>query len=111
MASKLNLNIEQGATFSLGLELTDDNGVTFDLGGYTGRSQMRKSHSSLNFVELDVSITNITGGNITISKSATATSVITAGRYVYDVEIFNNAGNVKRIIEGVATVLPEVTKS
>ena len=72
---------------------------------------MRKSHSSLNFVELDVSITNITGGNITISKSATATSGITAGRYVYDVEIFNNAGNVKRIIEGVATVLPEVTKS
>ena len=59
MASKLNLNIEQGASFSLGLELTDDNGVTFDLGGYTGRSQMRKSHSSLNFVELDVEGSNV----------------------------------------------------
>jgi hypothetical protein len=111
MASKLNLNIEQGATFSIGLELTDDTGVTFDLDGYTGRSQMRRSHSSSTAIDLDVTITDMTGGNLTLSKTAATTASITAGRYVYDLEVFNASGVVKRIVEGVATVLPEVTKS
>ena len=114
MASKLNLNIEQGASFSTTLTLTDDNGVTFGLEGYTGQSHMRRSHSSSNFFTLDVSVADITGGIITISKGATGTTGtqgITAGRYVYDLEVTNNStGDVQRIVEGVITVLPEATR-
>ena len=69
MASKLNLNIEQGASFSTTLTLTDDNGVTFGLEGYTGQSHMRRSHSSSNFFALDVNVADMTGGIITISKA------------------------------------------
>ena len=114
MASKLNLNIEQGASFSTTLTLTDDNGVTFGLEGYTGQSHMRRSYSSLNFFALDVDVTDSTGGIITLSKGATGTTGtqgITAGRYVYDLEVTNNStGDVQRIVEGVITVLPEATR-
>ena len=51
----------------------------------------------------------MTGGIITISKGAnsiTGTQGITAGRYVYDLEVINNStGDVQRIVEGVITVL------
>ena len=114
MASKLNLNIEQGASFSTTLTLTDDNGVTCGLDGYAGQSHMRRSYSSLNFFALDVDVTDITGGIITISKGATGTTGtqgITSGRYVYDLEVTNNStGDVQRIVEGVITVMPEAKK-
>jgi hypothetical protein len=75
---------------------------------------MRRSYSSLNFFALDVDVTDITGGIITISKGATGTTGtqgITSGRYVYDLEVTNNStGDVQRIVEGVITVLPEATK-
>jgi hypothetical protein len=37
-------------------------------------------------------------------------SAITAGRYVYDVEIESFTGSVKRLVEGVAKVSREVTR-
>jgi hypothetical protein len=43
--------------------------------------------------------------------SAANTANVTPGRYVYDVEIQDNStGDVTRIFEGIATVLPNVTR-
>jgi hypothetical protein len=33
-----------------------------------------------------------------------------AGRYVYDVEIISAANVISRLVEGIATVTPEVTR-
>jgi len=45
-----------------------------------------------------------------MSISAANTTNIRAGRYVYDVEIEDSEGVVTRIFEGIATVLPNVTR-
>ena len=42
MATKANLVIDQGATFSTDLNLTDDNGDILQLAGFHANSQIRK---------------------------------------------------------------------
>lgn len=109
MATKANLIIDQGTTFSSSISLTDDNGDAIDLTGYTGRSQMRKHYTSSNSQSFTVTL-NSTEGTVNLSLSASQTSNLVAGRYVYDVEIVSSANVVSRIIEGIVTVTPEVTR-
>lgn len=109
MATKANIILDQGTTFSTTIFITDDNGDPVDLSGYTGRSQIRKHYTSSNSVSFSVSLTEATGV-VSLGLTANQTSLLTAGRYVYDVEVVSNANVVSRIIEGIVTVTPEVTR-
>jgi hypothetical protein len=55
-----------------------------------------------------ISLTN--AGVITVSLTATETAALAAGRYVYDLEMVSSGGLVTRLLEGVVTVSPEVTR-
>lgn len=114
MATIRNILIDQGSTFSISIQLTDSDKNPFDLTGYDARSQMRKSYGSITKVEFTTS-TGIdpTLGEITISLTDTQTSTLRAGRYVYDVEILTEVQSglsVTRVLEGIITVTPEVTR-
>ena len=110
MATKANLVIDQGTTFSTTLNLTDENGDILQLGGFTANSQIRKWYTSSNSVSFVTAI-NIDSGTITLSLNANTTNNLVAGRYVYDVEITELSTNaVSRVVEGVITVTPSVTK-
>lgn len=108
MATKANLVIDQGATFSTDLTLTDENGDMLILNGYTANSQLRKWYTSTTSVPFTAAI-NVDSGVITLSLTDTQTSLLTAGRYVYDVEI-SDGSTVSRVVEGIITVTPNVTR-
>jgi len=110
MATVSNLVIEQGANFTATVAFTDAYGSAQSLAGYTANCQMRKSYNSSNTVIFTANISDAANGEITISLSATKTASIKYGRYVYDLKV-SNATQSLRIIEGVATVLPEVSKT
>lgn len=107
--AKANIIINQGTTFSTTINLTDDNGDPINLTGYTGRSQMRKHYTSSNSQSFTVSL-NSSEGIVTLALTASQTANLTAGRYVYDVEVISAANVVSRIVEGIVTVTPEVTR-
>jgi hypothetical protein len=109
MATKANLVIDQGSTFSTDLSLQDDYGDPMNLSGYTANSQIRKWYTSSNASATFSTSINTSSGTITLDLSATQTSNLTSGRYVYDVEI-NNGSTVSRIVEGIITVTPQVTR-
>lgn len=109
MATKANIIIDQGTTFSTIINLTDDNGDPIDLTGYTGDSEMRKHYSSSNSTSFGVSLGGV-DGTVVLTLSANQTSNLTPGRYVYDVEVTSGANVVSRIVEGIVTVTPEVTR-
>ena len=109
MATKANLVIDQGTTFSADLSLTDDNGEPLNLEGYAANSQMRKWYTSINPSAVFNASVNAQLGTITLSLEASNTSNLTAGRYVYDVEIVGADSTVTRVIEGIITVRPSVT--
>lgn len=108
MASKANLYIDQGTTFTTTVTVTDDDGNALDLNGYTGAAQIRKHYTSSNSVNFTVAITPATG-EVTLSLTANATANLIAGRYVYDCEL-TTGGSVSRIVEGIVTVTPQVTR-
>jgi hypothetical protein len=108
MAAKVNIVIDQGTTFNTSYVIHDSADQLVDFTGYTANSQMRKSYSSSNSYAFTVSLN--ANGEVGLSMSANLTSTITAGRYVYDVEVENAAGVRSRVVEGIVTITPQVTR-
>jgi hypothetical protein len=109
MATKANILIDQGSTYTTDLNLTDENGDALNLSGYSANSQIRKHYTSSNSVTFSTSI-NAVAGVITLSLTANQTSNLISGRYVYDVELTDASNSVSRIVEGIVTVTPQVTR-
>lgn len=109
MASKANLVIDQGSTFSTDLTLSDENGDKLILNGYTANSQIRRWYTSTNASATFATSINVESAVITLTLTANQTSNLVSGRYVYDVEITDGA-EVSRIVEGIVTVTPQVTR-
>jgi hypothetical protein len=109
MAIKSNLVIDQGTTFSTIVTLVDSENSSIDVTGYTVSSQIRKHYSSSNSQSFSTSLGGA-NGTVTLSLTSTQTSSLVAGRYVYDIEITSPSGTVTRIVEGIVTVTPEVSR-
>lgn len=109
MGTKANLKIDQGSDYATTITLTDDNGDPLELLGYTGQAQIRKYYTSSVFYEFDVAINEVTG-QVTLSIDSETTNSIVAGRYVYDVELTDITGTVSRVLEGIVTITPGVTR-
>jgi hypothetical protein len=108
MALKGNISLDQGTDFSTSIDITDDNGDPINISTYTGAAQMRKHYTSSNAYSFTV--TTSSSGQVTLSMNAAYTANITAGRYVYDCELTSDSNTVSRIIEGIVTVNPQVTR-
>lgn len=104
-----NLYINQGATFSTNVQYTDYFRNPISLAGYNAYSQIRTSYNTANaYANLNVSIYDLSNGNITLSLDASNTKLLKGGRYLYDI-VANNGNNYIRIIEGIMTVNPGIT--
>lgn len=114
MAAVSNIFIDQGADFSTTMEIADTNELALNLTGYTILAQIRKTYSSTTSTSFTTAIdSNPATGKITLSLSDVQTTSLEEGRYVYDVVITNtNSNDFKtRVVEGIATVMPSVTRS
>ena len=110
MASISNIFIDQGATFTTTVTVTDSNGDAVNLSGYSVAAQIRKTFLSSSATAFTASISNASSGEITISLSPTQTAALEAGRFVYDVVITASGGTKTRVVEGQVTVNPSVTR-
>lgn len=110
MAVRANIIIDQGTDFSIDVTLTDSNNAVIDITNSTFASQVRKHYSSSNSVSFTVAKTDSPAGVFTLSMNAATTSTLSAGRYLYDVEMVLNSVK-SRVVEGEVTVTPEVTRS
>ena len=110
MAGFVEFTIEQGANFNTVLDLKDAGGGVLNLNNYAAAAQMRKSYYSNTAINFTVVITDAAAGQITISMNAATTADIVPGRYVYDVLITSPSVVKTRVIEGIVTVLPSVTR-
>lgn len=105
------LTIDQGATYENNLDLVADDGTAINVAGYVFSGQIRKSYYSTKpTANFTITIVNSNTGNVNISLSAATTANIKAGRYVYDVKMKDVGNNVTRIVEGIITITPQVTK-
>ena len=121
-AATYNLFIDQGSDFAVDLVIKES-GTAKNLSNYSGRGQLRSSHTATVIAGyFKVTITNAANGSLKVELpnsdwtdsggvTRNGSKDIAAGQYVYDVEIFTNSDAVvKRIIQGTATINPEVTR-
>ena len=115
MASTYNINIDQGATYTLAISYKDSNNAAINLTNYTAAMQLRATYSSVDAVLSLSSPSNgivITGatGLISITITDTQTAALSANSFVYDLEITSPSNVKTRLIQGSATISPEVTR-
>lgn len=107
----VELNLDQGTTFETTLSLTNDDATTINVTNYSFNSQIRKSFYSSNAVaNITVSIVDAPNGNVKLAMTPANTANIKAGRYLYDVLMTDSTGVKTRVIEGIITVTPRVTR-
>jgi hypothetical protein len=108
MSVSKNLYVDQGSSFIELISVSDSQGQPLNLNNYTTTSQIRKNYTSQTSVYFDVSILNNT--QIKLYLDAYATANLSSGKYVYDVLLSDDNGNVERIQEGTIIVSPGVTR-
>jgi len=113
-----NIACDQGATFSRSITWKDSANVAYDIAGYTARMQVRTAANAASYVialttengRIAIGNTISTKGQVTLTISAADTANLTAGQYVYDLELVSGGGVVTRLIEGNFKVKAEVTR-
>ena len=111
MATISNLFIDQGADFTTTVTVNDANGTALDLTNYTALAMIRKTYQSATATTFtNAFVSPRTTGQITISLTDTQTTALDDGRYVYDLVITDGSGNKTRVVEGIATVNPSVSR-
>lgn len=117
-AAKLNLVIEQGATFTHQLQLRNGPDIYSpikDLTGYTARIQLR---SDINSPDVILELTTANGrieinpleGKILLKLNAAETAVLEFSKAVYDMEVSSPTGEVTRVVQGNFSLSKQVTR-
>jgi hypothetical protein len=110
MAIYSNLSVDQGSTFTVYIDVTDSDGDSFNLTGYTVAGQIRKNYNSLNAISFNATLHNSVGGTIGLNLTDAQTNLMKSGRYVYDVEVTSPGGEITRVVEGQVEVFAGVTR-
>ena len=117
MAQYEEITIDQGSDATIQLELVDPAGGKKNLSNYTVSGKIKKNYTDSSGEETAFStgiLTPPTDGVCTLKLTNTQTGNLKAGRYVYDVELSHTDSDantvIERVLEGVITVTPSVTK-
>jgi hypothetical protein len=113
MSGQYNITINQGATFKKTLIYKDALGAPVDLTNVVdARAQLRPTAASTTVVQFTVEVDeDPETGKLHWSMAADVTATIVAPfTQVYDLEIEYDDGTVKRLLQGTATISPEVTR-
>jgi len=116
VAGRLNIEIEQGTTFSVPLTWSDETGTpVVGLNTWTARMQIRDKISSATML---FELTTLNGGitlgsnvgEILLFISDTDTTSFTWTSGVYDLEMISPTGAVTRLLQGNVKIIDEVTR-
>ena len=114
MAIAQNIEIDQASDFSQTFIAKTDAGVVIDLITVpsTLTAQVRKSFATTTATDFVATATPaVTTGEYTLALTIAKTTAMERGRHVFDVvQTITSSGFKTRIMEGVATVSPSVTR-
>lgn len=110
-----NFTYPQGTDYPLTITVNDELGVPVDLTGYTLAGQAREKYDSVSaYFSFTLALKDqiLYPGQFTATIPDNAVSDILSEKkkVVYDIEITSIGGDRRRILEGVITITPEVTR-
>jgi hypothetical protein len=110
-AATYDISIDQGSDFAMQLVVKED-GVVKDLTNYLARSSIRTTkEDSAIAAAFTCTIPAPATGAVNVALHNSVSSVLIAGAYVYDLELYTTAdAAVTRVIEGAVSVSRGVTR-
>ena len=123
-----NIVIEQGTDWELAFVWKGGDGEPYSLAGWSAQMQVRKTFASKDKV-FDLStdngriVLNATPGHVSVTIPAALSRAVTVhasdltwkdgkkgATFEYDIELTNLGSKTKRLLQGVAFFIPEVTR-
>jgi hypothetical protein len=108
-----NFNYYRGDSFDFIINPKNPNGTSFDLDGFTSLFTIASSVTPQNVVvaELGDSLVNSQTATVACSITPEIGVSLSAGPYIYDVEVFNSETSVTHtLLRGTITVTQDVTR-
>jgi len=102
-----NISVIQGIPMSLGLTINDDNGSPLNLSGYSLSGTAKYRYGSGSLFSFTPTISDATGGNVSILVSGSLTAAYPVGDFYYDVFLVTTTGNIS-VLQGLIKVSPSV---
>lgn len=107
MGSRANIYIEQSTDFRITIELFDEDDLDLPISGYSFYADMKKMYSSARAAEFEIQQAN---NDITLVMGNDVTSTLEPGKYQYDVLMKKSTGEISKIVEGIAFVIPTMSE-
>ena len=107
MSSQANIYIDQGTDFRLTIELFDEDDLDLPIDYYTFYADMKKLYSTTKTCEFEIQKAN---NDITLVLGSDVTSYLKEGKYQYDVLMKKPTGEISKIVNGLAFVIPTITE-
>lgn len=107
MASRSNIYIDQGADFRITIELFDGDDDDLIIDSFSFYGDMKKMYSSVSTASFSIEKAN---NDITLTLSANTTGDLKPGKYEYDVLMKKPTGEISKVVEGLAIVVPTITE-
>tara|TARA_Y100000287_G_C14095626_1_gene292595 strand:- start:313 stop:648 length:336 start_codon:yes stop_codon:yes gene_type:complete len=108
-AKIINLVLEQGTDFQSTFTIYNENGSRLNLTNYTANSVIKKHPTSSTSFPFTISFPNRAQGKVMVSMARTDTTLLSGGRYVYDVMITSPTNTTLRVVQGSVLVTPGVS--
>ena len=110
MAAITNFYIDPGSTFGAVITVVGSDGNPLNLHEFTCQSYIRKSSTSKTHIDFNAEIFSEVGGQVRVSLSATDTTGVKPGRYMYDIYVTDPFNESLRVAEGIIIFTPQITK-
>jgi hypothetical protein len=106
------LSLDQGTTFETVIDLVQDDGTPLNLANTSFVCQIRKSYySTAQTADILVSVVPPnSNGQVRLAMNSNVTANIKAGRYLYDLKMTDANNVIIRVVEGIITITPEVSR-
>lgn len=107
-------DLVRGDDWAVKLTITDDNGVALDITGnvYWLTLKTQREDADPGVIQTNITASgspDAANGIVTISFLDTATSLVSPGRYYYDVQEVDTSGNVYTLLLGRVKVVADIT--
>tara|TARA_R110000868_G_scaffold145474_1_gene365686 strand:- start:451 stop:777 length:327 start_codon:yes stop_codon:yes gene_type:complete len=106
MASRANIYIDQGTDFRFSVELFDATDAELGIETYDFFASMRKVYSSPIIANFNI---EKSGNDITLVLTDEQTILLKPGKYQFDVMMRKTSGELSKVVEGLAFVVPTIS--
>lgn len=112
MFARQNLEIYQGDDFAVAVQVLGADGLPADLTGYTALAQIRFDVADKDFeVACEIAtVVDIENSQVNLSIHHDVTTLLTEGRYVWDMQLTSPTDVVTTVIAGSVSVVLEVSR-